>query len=236
MGPLVGESEVIEAVRFASGGLALEGRLCYPEEGAVRGAVVLAGPHPLLGGDMDNNVVVGLSAGLARGGVAVLCFNYRGVGASEGAAPDGTADLAAFCATSRTAAEAGYADDFRAAVRALPVLVGSGLPVARAGYSFGCSILTAAELAPNTPLVLIAPTVGMHDYTALAPVPNPVLVVAPDRDFAADSGEITDWFVTLRGPKRLVRGAWDTHFFRGQENRLADEVLAFLCARWEIGE
>jgi hypothetical protein len=42
--------------------------------------VVLAGPHPLLGGTLHNNVVRGLGDGPARGGLATLRFNYRGVG------------------------------------------------------------------------------------------------------------------------------------------------------------
>jgi alpha/beta superfamily hydrolase len=234
MTALAGDTEVVEEVRFTSGRLTLEGRFCYPDADAVRGACVLAGPHPMLGGDMDNNVVVGLRAGLARRGIVVLCFNYRGVGASEGAPPDVTASLAEFWATSRTSDETGYADDFRAAVRALPALVGAVLPTALVGYSFGCSILTAAEFDANVPLALVAPTIGRHDYAALAGLPNPVLVVAPERDFASDAADVAAWFTTLRGPKRLVCGGWDDHFFRGQEDELAEEVFTFLRARGEV--
>jgi alpha/beta superfamily hydrolase len=226
------ETEVSEFIRFASGRALLEGRFSYPEAGAGCGAVVIAGPHPLLGGDMDNNVVRGLSVGLARRGVAALCFNYRGVGASEGEAPDVTADLAEFWATSHVAHEANYKDDFRAAVNELLALVGTNLPTALVGYSFGCSILALPELEADRPLVLVAPTLGRHDYDALVRVPNPILVVAPDGDFAADSEAIAKWFGALRGPKRLVRGAWDDHFFRGLEDRLAEIVFEYLCERW----
>ncbi|MBN9119327.1 MAG: alpha/beta fold hydrolase [Planctomycetes bacterium] len=232
MTPLAADTEIVEEVRFASGRLTLEGRLCYPETAELCGVVVLAGPHPLLGGDLDNNVVRGLSAGLARRGVAVLAFNYRGVGASEGASPDVTADLAEFWTASRTGDEAGYADDFRAAVRMLPVLVGD-LPTALVGYSFGCSVLPAARPDPRWPLALVAPTLGRHDYMTLAVLPNPVLVVAPTGDFAADAGAVATWFAALHGPKCLVRGEWDDHFFRGLEDRLAETVFAFLRERWE---
>jgi alpha/beta superfamily hydrolase len=184
---------------------------------------------------MDNNVVRGLCAGLARRGVAVLGFNYRGVGGSEGTPPDVTASLAEFWATSRTAEEAHYASDFRAAAARLPGLVGANLPRALIGYSFGCSILTAASSGPDCPMVLVAPTIGQHDYAAFAEVTNPILVIAPDGDFAADVNVVTRWFATLRGPKRLVRGEWDTHFFRGQEGQLAETVFAFLSERWGVG-
>jgi alpha/beta superfamily hydrolase len=198
----------------------------------VYGAVALAGPHPMLGGDMDNNVVRWLSSGLARAGVAVLSFNYRGVGASAGRAPDVTSNLAEFWRTSRTADEEHYADDFRAAVAELGALVWDELPRALVGYSFGCSLLGAAAIAPEWPLVLVAPTIGQHDYHQLTRVPNPVLVIAPDEDFAADASLVGDWFTNLKGPKRLVRGDWDTHFFRGQEERLVETVCAFLMERW----
>jgi alpha/beta superfamily hydrolase len=226
------ETEVTELIRFASGRFRLEGRLCYPESDELLGAVALAGPHPMLGGDMENNVVRGLSGGLARRGVAVLAFNYRGVGASEGASPDVTADLATFWATSRTAGEAGFADDFRAAADELGRIVGPELPRALVGYSFGCSILTAPDPRREWPLVLVAPTLGRHDYDALVRVPNPMLVVAPDGDFATDNEALTRWFAELRGPKQLVRGEWDDHFFRGAEDRLAETVFAFLRSGW----
>jgi alpha/beta superfamily hydrolase len=226
-------SEITESVWFASGELALEGRLSYPESGEVRGAAVMAGPHPLLGGDMDNNVVRGLCSGLAQRGVAVLSFNYRGIGASAGVPPDVTASLAEFWTTARTEEEEHYANDFRAALGALALQVGTEVPRALVGYSFGCSLLTAGVDDPECPLVLVAPTIGQHTYAAPERVPNPVLVVASDEDFAHDADSVTEWFTRLGGPKRLVRGDWDSHFFRGLEEQLAETVFAFLRQRWE---
>jgi alpha/beta superfamily hydrolase len=101
-----------------------------------------------------------------------------------------------------------------------------------AGYSFGCSLLAGVS-APECPLVLVAPTVGQHDYTTFAEVPNPMLVVAPDGDFAADRNRVTDWFATLTSPKQLIRGEWDAHFFRGFEEQLAETVFEFLQKQWE---
>jgi hypothetical protein len=60
-----------------------------------------------------------------------------------------------------------------------------------------------------------------------------MLVIAPDGDFATDADQVLAWFAALRGRKRLVRGEWDAHFFRGLEDRLAERVFEFLDEHWE---
>jgi alpha/beta superfamily hydrolase len=230
---LPADTEFVEVVCFPAGGLLLEGRLGYPETATPVGGVVIAGPHPLLGGDVENNVVRGLTAGLARRGVAALAFNYRGVGESGGSTPDVAAHLAEFWATSHVPEEPAYAADLRAAVEAMQEMTGPCLPLALVSYSFGCSILPTAGIDARVPMALIAPTVGTHDYAAFGAVPNPLLVIAPDGDFAADAGRLAKWFDGLTAPKRLVRGAWDDHFFRGHEERLAGLIFDFLRDHWE---
>lgn len=66
-------------------GLLLEGKLDLPAAGAGPWpGVVVAHPHPLQGGSMDVPLVRAISGELARRGMAVLRFNFRGVGNSEG--------------------------------------------------------------------------------------------------------------------------------------------------------
>lgn len=229
--PCPPEDVVVEAVRFPAGDGRLEGELAYPEA-APLGAVVLAGPHPLLGGTLHNNVVRGLGDGLARRGLATLRFNYRGVGAR--AAADLAEHLAAFWQTSRSPDEAQYQADLHAARAFLRAAVGPNPPLALAGYSFGCTLLAAAVLPGDdtTPLVLVAPTVGTHDYAGFSAARGPRLVIAPEDDFAADAGRLTRWFAGLAGPKRLVRPRLDSHFFRGHEDWLVETVGAFLDSVW----
>jgi alpha/beta superfamily hydrolase len=221
------ESEVVEVVEFASGDLTLEGRLAYPEGDTARGAVVIAGPHPLLGGDFKNNVVTALTSGLARRGFVTLAFNYRGVGRSDGRPADVSAHLTEFWATSHVDAEPGYGDDLVAATAYLRSVVGDGLRFGLVGYSFGCSLLPGAA-GSSDPAALIAPTVGTHDYDGFARCGGPKLVIAPDGDFAADAIGLREWFRRLPEPKRLLRGRWDDHFFRGHEAWLTDSVAGFL--------
>jgi len=72
---------------------------------SARGAVVIAGPHPLLGGNMRNNVVRCLGDGLAEMGFLTLRFDYRGVGRSRGPQGDVTRHLAEFWKTSHAPGE-----------------------------------------------------------------------------------------------------------------------------------
>jgi uncharacterized protein len=226
------DSVTTEAVWFYSGKYRLEGELTYPDGVAV-GAVVIAGPHPFLGGSMQNNVVCGLADGLPRRGVALLKFNYRGVGNSDGPSADVTADLIEFLATSHSADEATYRDDLASAGAYLRESLDQSMPLALIGYSFGCSLLSSTVDRHDIPLALIAPTIGTHEYTAFENLPNPILLVAPDADFAAEANQTRQWFDRLQGPKRLVHGGFDGHFFRGFEERLAAEVFGFLDGAWE---
>ncbi len=103
-------------------GLRLEGTLDAPVRPPPWPGVVLAHPHPWYGGSKDVPLVRAIAAALARRGLAVLRFNFRGVGRSEGRFhPDERA-----------------VQDVAAAVEALLALpqVDAGR-CALAGYSFG---------------------------------------------------------------------------------------------------
>jgi alpha/beta superfamily hydrolase len=224
------EGLTVEAVRFPSRPYWLEGELAYPEDEVPAGAAVVAGPHPLLGGDMGNNVVRGLTEGLAARGVVALRFNYRGVGRSEGPAVDAAAHRARLWATSHVDDERDFGFDL-AAARNFLCSVAPESPTAVMGYSFGCSLPPHAS-GPAEPLVLVAPTVGVHDYNAYDGLINPLLVIASENDFAAAADRLRGWFNRLRAPKRLLQPRLDDHFFRGHEDWLAETTFAFLQEHW----
>ena len=103
----------------------LEALLDGPDEAvsatpAVKAAVVFAHPHPQFGGTMHTKVVYRGAKGLARIGCAVLRFNFRGVGRSEGAFDQGD----------------GEKEDFRAALDYMAARH-PGAPLWAAGFSFG---------------------------------------------------------------------------------------------------
>ena len=71
------ETVIVESVRIPSVDRVLEGRLAYPRERTPIGCIVIAGPHPQLGGHVDINLVNALTLGLSSRNVAMLAFNYR---------------------------------------------------------------------------------------------------------------------------------------------------------------
>src|SRR6218665_1636078 len=93
-------------------------------EGSARGVAVIAHPHPLFGGTMDNKVVQTLARAFVQAGWTALRFNFRGVGASSGTHDEGRGEL----------------QDLLAVVQQLAPPAQDGLPtqpLALAGFSFG---------------------------------------------------------------------------------------------------
>jgi uncharacterized protein len=220
-------------VSFSSGPYRLRGELLYPETARPTGVVLLVGPHPLLGGTMHNNVIQRLGDGLARRGLVALRFDYRGVGLSEGPPIDLDRHLRAFWENSRLPEERELGDDLVGARAFLTSVVDEALPRALVGYSFGCSLLPeVVDPEAETPLVLIAPTVGQHDLSAFVGLPQPKLVIAPEGDFAARPEAVRAWFGQLPGPRQLVQPNWDGHFFRRHEEELTEQVFHFLEEAW----
>jgi hypothetical protein len=79
-------------VRLPAGDVSLEGLMHVSARGSQR-AAVLCHPHPLYGGQMDNNVLNALVDALIGAGFDTLRFNFRGVGNSEGRHGDGLDEL-----------------------------------------------------------------------------------------------------------------------------------------------
>jgi hypothetical protein len=179
----------------------LEALLWMPKDGAApRAAAVVCHPLPTAGGTMDNNVVFRVARGLQHAGLAVLRFNFRSAGASEGV-HDGKG------------AEEG---DVRAALdhleREFP-----GLDLWAGGFSFGSR--TVGSLARSEPRIrrvaLIAPPAKAYDCRFVREVPQPTLIVHAEHDEFGTPGD----FDASVGPlpanfERIVIPGVE-HFFRG---------------------
>ena len=91
-----------------------------------RGIAVIAHPHPLFGGTMNNKVVQTLARAFVQSGFTALRFNFRGVGSSAGVYDEGRGELADLLALVRQAAPEG--------------------PIALAGFSFGAFVTSHAQI------------------------------------------------------------------------------------------
>lgn len=228
---MVAATEICEervTIPAASG--PLDGILAYPLAGSAAVSALIAGPHPLLGGNAENNVVRALRQALAEAGCAALTFAYRPLEALESGPRDWSAITTAFWRDGRFAEEHEWVTDLRNAAKALRRWCGARPPVL-VGYSFGCwaSALLSESTEPPA-LVLISPNAKQHDFGALAHSTAPLFVVHADNDFTCDEQSAARWFDTLREPKSRSVLCAGEHFFRGSEPLLAETVLTFLGA------
>ncbi|MGH2729662.1 MAG: alpha/beta hydrolase [Actinomycetota bacterium] len=196
-------------------GLALEAEFDAPAD--ARAALVLCHPHPRLGGTMDAPLLIALRDALTAGGWAVLRFNFRGVGASEGTPSTGEQE---------TADAAGALDFLRRR--------STDLPTAIAGWSFGASVaLRVAATEPElAACVAIAPAVNPKpEITSGLPadlrVEVPVLVVCGSNDelvAPANCSVLADRLPNAR----YIELPGANHFFWAKYDDLAKTVTSFL--------
>lgn len=163
-----------------------------------RGIGLVAHPHPLFGGTLDNKVAQTLARVFAELGYVAVRPNFRGVGASEGEHDHGE----------------GETDDLVSVIEWARGRFGP-LPVAAAGFSFGAYVVTrvAARVALER-LVLVGMPYGMvtggRTYTP-GNVPADTILIHGERDETAPLANVLDWARPQELPIVLVPGA--DHFF-----------------------
>jgi alpha/beta superfamily hydrolase len=157
-----------------------------------RGLALIAHPHPLFGGSLDNKVVQTLARALLEQDYLALRPNFRGVGASEGAHDEGRGEL----------------DDLAAVLTWGRGEFGD-LPLVLAGFSFGAAMQArlAQKFAPQR-MLLVGVAVARF---AVPPVPEGTLVVHGERDETVPLASVLDWARPQELPVVVVPGA--DHFF-----------------------
>ena len=163
-----------------------------------RGIALVAHPHPLQGGSLDNKVAQTLAKTFAALGYAAVRFNFRGVGKSEGAFDDGvgeTEDALATLAFSRS--------EFPAFAATPPVL---------AGFSFGSFVQSrvAGVVTPER-MVLVGPAVKRF---AVAAVPADTIVIHGEEDDVVALADVLAWARPQQLP--IVVFPACGHFFHGR--------------------
>jgi alpha/beta superfamily hydrolase len=173
----------------------LEVVLNVPDQ-QLAGIALIAHPHPLQGGTLENKVVQTLAKTFFALGYAAVRFNFRGVGGSAGAFADGI----------------GETDDALAVLAYAREKFGEALPVALAGFSFGSFVETRVAKAVRAErLVLIAPAVGRF---AVEQVPADTIVVHGEEDDVVPLADVMAWARPQQLPIVVFPGCG--HFFHGR--------------------
>jgi alpha/beta superfamily hydrolase len=173
-------------------------------EGTARGIALIAHPHPLHGGTLDNKVVQTLARGFVELGYSAWRPNFRGVGASEGRHDEGRGEV----------------DDLAAVLAHL----GAAQPVL-AGFSFGAAMQArlAARVQPER-VVLVG--IAVNHFEAPA-VPGNTLVIHGEYDATVPLAAVLDWARPQELPVVLVPGA--DHFF----HRKLPALRSILRSNWK---
>jgi uncharacterized protein len=169
-----------------------------------RALALICHPHPQHGGTMENKVVQTLAKAFQELDCAVMRFNFRGVGKSEGEFDNGI----------------GETEDAAAALAYARTQVGETLPLIAAGFSFGCFVQTRLfERAKPQQLVLIGPAVKRFQ---IPEVPKDTLVVHGEEDDVVSLADVMDWARPQALPITVFPGAG--HFFHGRLGELKTVV------------
>ncbi|MFP3906974.1 MAG: alpha/beta hydrolase [Acidimicrobiales bacterium] len=187
-------------------GVTLGGDLAVPAD--VTAAAVVCHPHPQMGGDRHNAVVDAIFRGLAAAGVAVVRFDFRGVGRSQGTYGSGVGERL----------------DTSAALGAAAGLA-PGAPLWSIGYSFGGDVALSTDHPNLTGWVAIAaPLSVIAEEPPAATDHRPTTLVVPVHDQyrppAAASDATAEWSATA-----VVEIDMADHFLAGRLSAVVDAVV-----------
>jgi len=174
--------------------------VCNVPAAPLAGIALVAHPHPLQGGTLDNKVVQTLAKTFFALGYAAVRFNFRGVGGSAGVFADGI----------------GETDDALMVLAHAKAKFGAELPVVLAGFSFGSFVQTqVAKAMESQRLVLIGPAVRRF---AVEEVPTDTIVVHGEEDDVVPLADVLAWARPQMLPVVVFPGCG--HFFHGRLTQL----------------
>lgn len=187
----------------------MEGLLDLPA-GTPKGIALVAHPHPLYGGTMENKVAQTLARTFVTLGYVAARINFRGVGASEGVHDNGH----------------GETDDmmilYQYMVQRYP-----GLPVSLSGFSFGTFVQShlaqrlAAAGTPAERLVLVGTAAAKWE---IANVPADTILIHGENDDTIPLIDVLDYARPQDIPVIVIPGA--DHFFHRKLGHIKNWVIA----------
>ena len=187
----------------------LECKLDLPSDSTPRGIVLLAHPHPLYGGTMDNKVIQTLARAFTALGYVTVRMNFRGVGTSAGEHDAGvgeTNDMALL----HTHMSQQYPH----------------LPIALAGFSFGTFVQAQLQqrlIALHTPaerLALIGTAAGKWQLPEVA---ADTILIHGEEDDTIPLSDVLNWARPQDIPVIVIPGA--DHFFHRKLHHIKQLII-----------
>lgn len=174
---------------------------------ARKGLALVAHPHPLHGGTLDNKVVQTVADTLLVLDYVAVRPNFRGVGQSEGDYDHGRGEV----------------EDMLAIAEFVSARYPS-LPWVLAGFSFGAYVQSRVrQRLPARALVLVGPAVNLFDF---GQVPPDTLVIHGEHDELVPLSALRAWAQPQGIEVAVVPGAG--HFFHGKLGELK-RTMERLC-------
>jgi len=181
-----------------------------PEQfAAPRGLALVAHPHPLFGGTMDNKVAQTLARSFLALGYVTVRMNFRGVGKSEGVHDHGqgeTDDMALLLAHMRTQ----YPD----------------LPLALGGFSFGTFVQAQLQqrlIAEGTPAERLALVGTAAGKWPMPDAPANTILIHGELDDTIPLSAVLDWARPQELPVIVIPGS--DHFFHRKLQHIKNLIV-----------
>ena len=204
-----GRLEALLDAPAAARGVGTDGLLETGHTAGLRAAVVFGHPHTEYGGTMHTKVVYQAAKALSRIGCAVLRFNFRGAGASDGSFSNGPGEM----------------DDFRAALDFMSERY-PGAKLWCAGMSFGSyvALTVGAEDPRVATLIGIALPISRYDFEPVARSTKAKFFIQAERDEICPLKDTREFYARCAEPKELVVIDGADHLFDGKVSEVADAI------------
>lgn len=190
----------------------LEAVIHLPSDNETKNVGIVCHPHPLYGGTMHNKVVTTIAKAFNACGIAAVCFNFRGIGKSEG----------------QYGETIGERDDLFAVIRWVKENY-SVHTFYLAGFSFGSFIAASAEkdLSLNK-LILVAPPVERFNFSTLPEFKCEWIVVQGEQDEVVSAEAVFAWGESRKHAPQWIKFPDATHFFHGKLIPLREKLVECL--------
>lgn len=195
----------------------LEAILATPNGREPIATAILCHAHPLHGGQMRFKVLYRMNKLLQQAGLAVLRFNFRGVGLSEGTYDHGV----------------GEQDDLRSARNELLAMY-PDIPMMLGGFSFGAVVASRVGVRDpgvSSMLLLGFPLARIEQpgyLEGMSGAGTPKLFAVGDSDPYCPVEAISGWLERVSEPRRLRVVPRADHFFTGRLAELEAAVIEWL--------